>query len=260
MRLPETDLSPLQGQLRELEAQLHLPADQMATLKDRIADLDSGNAALMSRLGGLEAAIQGLDRSVDLSPLAARLNALEATLTGMRSDLRAAPDWTQLERRLGALQDQLTAARASEPARTLPAERLPPVQATTTMKPLFDAPRGDNGQRLETRSAPARAPVTRQMDLIQAARRTDDRANLLVSAAFGPADELERIDGVGPLLAELLNDIGVYYFWQVADWSADEVEWVDSKLEHFRGRITRDDWVGQARTLARAPGAARRPG
>jgi hypothetical protein len=33
-------------------------------------------------------------------------------------------------------------------------------------------------------------------------------------------------------------------------WTADEVAWVDQNLEGFKGRVTRDNWVEQARLLA----------
>ena len=99
----------------------------------------------------------------------------------------------------------------------------------------------------------------RDSDPINAARKADDRANLLAEPAFGQPDDLELIDGVGPILASLLNEIGVYYFWQVAEWTPDEIDWVGSKLKHFRGRIRRDDWVGHAREMATVSGAAKRP-
>ena len=53
------------------------------------------------------------------------------------------------------------------------------------------------------------------------------------------------------MLGELLNEIGVYYFWQVAEWGPAEIEWVDNKLEHFKGRIEREGWIEQARDLAK---------
>ena len=81
----------------------------------------------------------------------------------------------------------------------------------------------------------------------------------MVEPVFGQKDNLEEINGVGPMLGDLLNDIGVYYFWQVAEWTPENVEYVDGLLAHFRGRIDRDNWVGQARVLADEPGAARRP-
>jgi len=48
----------------------------------------------------------------------------------------------------------------------------------------------------------------------------------------------------------LLNSLGFYHFDQVAGWSADEVSWVDQNLEGFKGRVSRDNWVDQAKTLA----------
>jgi hypothetical protein len=66
----------------------------------------------------------------------------------------------------------------------------------------------------------------------------------------GRADDLKRIRGVGPKLEELLNRLGFWHFDQVAAWTDAEVAWVDSHLEGFTGRATRDDWVGQARILA----------
>ena len=114
--------------------------------------------------------------------------------------------------------------------------------------------------RVETRSMPL-APVRppRATDPINSVRRPDDRANLLMSAAFGGADDLEQISGIGPMLRQLLNDIGVFYFWQIAEWNPQDVEWVDEKLEHFKGRIDRDDWVDQAQSLALMPTTANRP-
>ena len=54
---------------------------------------------------------------------------------------------------------------------------------------------------------------------------------------------------MGPKLEEKLNALGVWHFHQIAGWSAAEVAWVDDQI-NFRGRITRDDWIGQAKTLA----------
>jgi NADH-quinone oxidoreductase subunit E len=64
------------------------------------------------------------------------------------------------------------------------------------------------------------------------------------------ADNLKMIKGVGPKLETLLNGLGFYHFDQVAAWTADEVAWVDQNLEGFKGRVSRDDWVAQAKALA----------
>ena len=64
-------------------------------------------------------------------------------------------------------------------------------------------------------------------------------------------DDLKRISGVGPVLEGTLNDLGIYQFRQVALMSEDDINWVSKHLEQFKGRIERDDWVGQAKELYR---------
>lgn len=72
----------------------------------------------------------------------------------------------------------------------------------------------------------------------------------LAQARDGGADDLKMIKGVGPKLEKLLHSMGFYHFDQVAAWSADEIAWVDDNLEGFKGRVSRDDWVAQAKLLA----------
>lgn len=66
----------------------------------------------------------------------------------------------------------------------------------------------------------------------------------------GSADNLKEIKGVGPKMEKLCNSLGFWHFDQIAAWSADEVAWVDANLEGFKGRVTRDEWVKQAKILA----------
>lgn len=63
-------------------------------------------------------------------------------------------------------------------------------------------------------------------------------------------DDLELISGVGPKIAGILHELGIFTFAQVAGWKKTEREWVDSYL-NFKGRIERDDWVKQAKALAK---------
>jgi len=69
--------------------------------------------------------------------------------------------------------------------------------------------------------------------------------------ASGPPDNLERLKGVGPKLAEMLNAMGLIRFDQLARLSEAEVERIDATLGAFRGRLTRDKVVVQADYLAR---------
>ena len=66
----------------------------------------------------------------------------------------------------------------------------------------------------------------------------------------GGADDLKKIKGVGPKLEKQLNSMGYWHFDQIAGWSESDVAWVDENLEGFKGRVSRDEWVDQAKALA----------
>jgi predicted flap endonuclease-1-like 5' DNA nuclease len=74
----------------------------------------------------------------------------------------------------------------------------------------------------------------------------------------GKADDLKLIKGVGPKLEKLCNKLGFWHFDQIANWTPAEVAWVDDNLEGFKGRVSREDWIAQARDLA--AGKPPRPG
>ncbi|KAA9009741.1 NADH-quinone oxidoreductase subunit E [Histidinibacterium aquaticum] len=71
-----------------------------------------------------------------------------------------------------------------------------------------------------------------------------------LDAPRGDKDDLKKLRGVGPQLERLLNEMGFYHFDQIASWGPGEIAWVDNRLK-FKGRIERDDWVSQARDLAK---------
>ena len=78
------------------------------------------------------------------------------------------------------------------------------------------------------------------------------RPEPLAAPNGGVGDDLTRLRGVGPKLAALLNDLGIFHFDQIASWGASELAWMDSNLDGFRGRATRDRWVAQARDFVAA--------
>ncbi|MBB4301940.1 poly(3-hydroxybutyrate) depolymerase [Rhodobium orientis] len=74
------------------------------------------------------------------------------------------------------------------------------------------------------------------------------KAEAAKAAPDSPADDLKKISGVGPKIEKLLNEAGIFHFWQIAELSADQLAELEERLA-FAGRATRDDWVGQARAL-----------
>jgi len=66
--------------------------------------------------------------------------------------------------------------------------------------------------------------------------------------AAGAKDDLKLISGVGPALEKKLIALGVTTLSQVAAFTPEEIERVDAEL-NFKGRIEREDWISQAKTL-----------
>jgi predicted flap endonuclease-1-like 5' DNA nuclease len=88
--------------------------------------------------------------------------------------------------------------------------------------------------------------------LLEAGRRPLGQGTLGLHDARRPRrDDLKEIVGVGPVLERLLHRHGVHSFRQVALWTIDDVRRIDSLLHEFHGRIRRDHWVRQAKTLHR---------
>jgi len=79
------------------------------------------------------------------------------------------------------------------------------------------------------------------------AATSTDRFELL-AAPRGAPDDLAKLTGVGPQIVKKLNEHGVFHYWQIAAMTADESAKLDADLK-FNGRIARDNWVDQARTL-----------
>ncbi|RBI83202.1 50S ribosomal protein L21 [Rhodosalinus halophilus] len=90
------------------------------------------------------------------------------------------------------------------------------------------------------RTAEANAPA-------KSAAATKSAPAKAAPAAGG--DDLTKLSGVGPKLAEKLQSAGVTSFAQIAGWTEEDVAKMDEALS-FKGRIEREGWVEQAKALA----------
>jgi len=84
----------------------------------------------------------------------------------------------------------------------------------------------------------------------EAAEDSGTRPEALSAPKGGKADNLKEIKGVGPKLETMLNEMGFYHFDQIASWGPKEVTWMDGNIKGFKGRVSRDNWVEQAKVLA----------
>lgn len=89
-------------------------------------------------------------------------------------------------------------------------------------------------------------------DALADAGKPDDILPARPLALDGPVentpDDLTLIGGIGPRIQEVLNSLGIYHYDQIADWSLENVAWIDDHL-NFHGRVKREGWVEQAAVL-----------
>ncbi|MEM8898321.1 MAG: hypothetical protein AAGC85_09455 [Bacteroidota bacterium] len=69
-------------------------------------------------------------------------------------------------------------------------------------------------------------------------------------ASVGEKDDLKKIKGIGPFIEEKLNKLGIFTFKQIANLNAEDEVKVSEAIGSFPGRIKRDTWVEQARSLS----------
>jgi branched-chain amino acid transport system ATP-binding protein len=88
------------------------------------------------------------------------------------------------------------------------------------------------------------------------AAKAEGVSNRLAAPRGGKADDLIRIKGIGPVNARKLNEHGIFHFDQIAAWKRADIEAAEAYLA-FDGRIAREDWVGQAKLLAKEAAAGK---
>lgn len=67
-------------------------------------------------------------------------------------------------------------------------------------------------------------------------------------------DDLTRIEGIGGQTSEMLQDLGIWLYSQIADWSPENVAWVN---QHFNAedRVETERWLEQAAELTQSESA-----
>ncbi|MGR3468117.1 MAG: hypothetical protein ACU0CI_09565 [Shimia sp.] len=151
----------------------------------------------------------------------------------LRADLeRCRSLHNEKDARIAALEADVASARMAQEA----AESAPPPTPAVTPSPAYvgEAPEG----------------VDYDGDGVVEGADEGVKPATLDGPRGGTADDLKRIRGIGPKLEQLCFRLGFYHFDQIAAWTDAEVAWVDANLEGFKGRVSRDEWVPQAKLLA----------
>ncbi|WP_436641831.1 NADH-quinone oxidoreductase subunit NuoE [Microbaculum sp. FT89] len=154
-----------------------------------------------------------------------------------------------------ALLDDFAAGRTPKPGPQVDRHYSAPQGGPTVLngeaKPAKAAP--SKPAPAKAAKEPKKAPAKQEKAAAKpepAALSDEHKPTGLEAPREGKADNLKKISGVGPKIEGLLHSLGIFHFDQIAALTPDQVEWVDGYLK-FKGRIGREDWISQAKTLAK---------
>lgn len=97
-------------------------------------------------------------------------------------------------------------------------------------------------KKTKAKAAPAEAA--------KPAKAAPAKAKPAKAAKSDDADDLSKISGVGPVIVGKLHGEGITTFAQIAKWTDADIEAIEEKLS-FKGRVGREDWIAQAKELAK---------
>jgi len=240
-----------------LGACANAPAAQIG--KDYYEDLTADKLRdLIGRFGKGEVPVPGPQNGRYAAEPLAGLTSLKDYDNGKRqynASAQAAVDLRDTLKRIDGTEVPLSTpwrgrALPAEPAEGRTVEPKPGAghRADATGATVQEAPVASTGKPATDGASPLATPAATPEAKAPAGTRPEG----LNAAREGKPDDLKIIKGIGPKLEALCHRLGYYHFDQIAAWTAGEVAWVDDNLEGFRGRVTRDDWVAQARVLANA--------
>jgi len=121
---------------------------------------------------------------------------------------------------------------------------------SNTAKPVTNAP--ETAPALKSPSEVKISNAAEKAASVEAKQeyKLDDKNRPVAMERPEVVDDLKLIAGVGPKIEATLHELGIFTYKQVAAWKKAEREWVDGYLS-FHGRIEREDWVKQAKALAK---------
>lgn len=267
--VPDTvDLAPVESRLESL-------GSQIANIPEPVAPKDPDLRPLADRIEKLESGVRAIPGPTDIAPLSERLSKLETAVRNIpQPAAQKEVDLRPVQSELSSIRTQikeLPKVETHEAVSLVPlvskfdalekrVSELPQPEKVD-LKPIDGRLRSIETEisRLDKRLSRTARPSSEKTSKPSRPKKKSVEPEILSGAIYGKKDDLKRISGVGPMLEGLLNKNGVYYFWQVASWSASDIEIMDKRLDVFKGRITRDNWVSQANQLKKLPEAARMP-
>ncbi len=248
----------------QLKKRAQISASERETLVERLRDLETRFAQLNQERRHATDTVAGLQKELRRLQAAQTATGPEArTTAGPEARTTAGPEartTARPEARTTAGPEARTTAgpeartRAGPGATKSPGRpdsgRAPERAPATAAQPRpAAAPKTASGpaSKADDTQAQQRLPITDTSPPPAAARPYEPAWRL--RAPDGAPDNLQAVYGIGPKIEHRLNQLGIFHFRQIAAFEEADIHWVAAHLQSFPGRILRDRWVEQARSL-----------
>jgi predicted flap endonuclease-1-like 5' DNA nuclease len=232
----EESLDRETGSVQELDMELRTLRESHQKTMNRLRELEESGAADPGHSAAVAAALRET-----ATRLEQELSGLRSQNAQLESDLRIARGRTE------AAESERLELRMRVESGLLEREDL-----QRRIRLLED------GGRMRVQAILPPLPASQITAPLAARLQTGQSAAVLLQERPNRVDDLTCIAGIGRKLEKLLNGLGIWQLEQLAALSPEQICWVDEKLS-FRGRIHRENWVGQAGTMLATRGAMSAP-
>ncbi|MEL7209236.1 MAG: hypothetical protein AAGK32_13555 [Actinomycetota bacterium] len=233
--LPAATAPDRSAELETMSAELRSTRIELEESRSRTGQLDAELRAALEDRDRLRAEVMRNEQ--EAGDHEAEVAELEAELASVRAALAAAPAGDERATSGGG-------PAAGPGARSASDDGSP---AGPGREPMTASVNGDGQPETGAPAGPAPSAAEILADTSWQQGRTS-----LGTAGANHADDLQAINGIGPVMERTLNSFGIRTWEQIASFSKEDIDKVSAAIKSFPGRIERDDWVGGARELLAA--------
>ena len=240
----------LRARVQDLEGRVSTRDTEVSDLKTKLAAAAAGAAAGGAAMAAANSDTEKTSESDETYALEWQNRYLAARVKYLESRVAEETEARDAAAKAGAGKTAALAAGAgaatlAAAGATSKAKAKPKPKAKATAKPAA-----------KTKAAAKPKPKAAAKPKAKAAAKPKPKVLYTDGPTDGEPDDLKRIKGIGPKFEKDLNAKGIYYYRQIGAWKRKDVEMVEGVIDSFPGRIDRDDWIAQAKQLAKG-GTAR---
>jgi predicted flap endonuclease-1-like 5' DNA nuclease/chromosome segregation ATPase len=253
-RLAERNLHERDEQIISLQRQLHdleTARQQLATEVQRIPEKDEQISRLRKRLREMQAELRAETTPSAKGSTIAKMNPIAKAAPSAHP----APSTKAAQSTIGPRQGRQNGAGQHShvdqaKSSVAPNTKAEPInKAVPSAKASHDAKPAPNTKPApSTNAAPANV-VSHQGRQNGAGKNSHVAQPKSGNGKDIQKDDLQKINGIGPVFAQTLNKLGTYTFIQIARWKPEDIEKISKRLETDPERIKRENWIADAKKL-----------